>query len=149
MTLRGRLTTALLAVVLGPLLLGAYLVGQTAAAVERDRAAARLDLAASTVRSSVNALCHQLYAAADAVAVGADLPARSGSARQVVARGLASAVRITDATGATVFATADWPASPWADCGGRVTSGEVPRALSALVEMRDQTGATAGAVAVT
>jgi two-component system cell cycle response regulator len=148
-TLRGRLTIVLLAVVLGPLLLGAYFVGETAAAVERDRAAARLDLAANTVRSSVSAACQQLYAAADAVAVGADHAARSASARQVVARGLASAVRITDARGAMLFATADWPAPPWADCGGSATSGPVPRALSALVEMRDQNGAAAGTVAVT
>ncbi|MEV6602220.1 diguanylate cyclase [Actinoplanes sp. NPDC051346] len=93
MTLRGRLTTAFLAVVLGPVLLGTFFVGMTVATVSRDRTVERLDHAATTVRSAMGALCGQLQAVADAVAV---LPAddRRSAADQMVTRGLAAEVRI-------------------------------------------------------
>ncbi|HEX2774010.1 MAG TPA: HAMP domain-containing protein, partial [Micromonosporaceae bacterium] len=140
------MTAAFLAIVLGPVLLGALLVGQTAAAAGRDRAIARLDLAAAALRTSVSALCQQLFAAADAVAVGADPAARAATAGQVVARGLARAVRITDAGGAPVYATPDWPAAPWADCAGSGTWGAAPSALVVRVELRDGAGTVTGAV---
>lgn len=148
MTLRGRLTAAFLAIVLGPVLLGALLVGQTAVAAGRDRAVARLDLAAASLRTSVSALCQQLFAAADAVAVGADPAARAATADQLIARRLAQAVKITEAGGASVYATPVWPAAPWADCAGPGTSGAVPSALVVRVELRDGSGAVAGAVTV-
>ncbi|MBM0240442.1 hypothetical protein JNW88_31240 [Micromonospora sp. ATA32] len=44
MTLRGRLTAAFLTVVLGPVLLGAFFVGSTMAAVDRSRSTERLGL---------------------------------------------------------------------------------------------------------
>ena len=69
MTLRGRLTAAFLVVVLGPVLLGALFVASTLAAVDRSRSTERLAVAASTVRTSVDALCQQLRATADAVAL--------------------------------------------------------------------------------
>ena len=69
MTLRGRLTTAFLAVVLGPVLLGSFFVGMTVATVSRDRTAERLDHAVTTVRTAIGAVCRQLQATADAVAV--------------------------------------------------------------------------------
>ncbi len=100
MTLRGRLTSAFLAVVLGPVLLGSFFVGLTVATVSRDRTIERLDHAATTVRSAIGSMCRQLQAVADAVAV---LPAddRRTAADQMVARGLASEVRLqaTPATG--------------------------------------------------
>jgi two-component system cell cycle response regulator len=90
-TLRGRLTTAFLAVVLGPVLLGSIFVGMTVATVTHDRSVERLEHAASTVRTGIGAVCRQLQAAADAVAV---LPAanRRAAADQMVRRGLASAI---------------------------------------------------------
>ena len=93
MTLRGRLTTAFLAVVLGPVLLGSFFVGMTVATVSRDRTAERLDHAATTVRTAIGAVCRQLQAAADAVAT---LPAagQRAAADQLVARGLATEIRI-------------------------------------------------------
>ncbi|MBU2663002.1 diguanylate cyclase [Actinoplanes bogorensis] len=93
MTLRGRLTTAFLVVVLGPVLLGSIFVALTVATVSRDRTAERLDHAATTVRTSMAAACRQLQAAADAVAVVApgDRPA---VADQLIARGLATDIRI-------------------------------------------------------
>ncbi|MEV4636138.1 diguanylate cyclase [Actinoplanes sp. NPDC049548] len=94
MTLRGRLTTAFLAVVLGPVLLGSFFVGMTVTTVSRDRTVERLDHAATTVRAAMGALCGQLQAVADAVAV---LPEkdRQPAADQMVIRGLAAEVRIT------------------------------------------------------
>jgi len=94
-TLRGRLTTAFLAVVLGPVLLGSFFVGITVATVSRDRTAERLDHAATTVRTAIGAVCRQLQAVADAVAT---LPERDrrAAADQLVARGLAAEIRIAD-----------------------------------------------------
>jgi two-component system cell cycle response regulator len=93
-TLRGRLTSAFLVVVLGPVLLGSIFVALTVAAVNRDRTDERLDHAATTVRAAVGAICGQLQAAADAVAV---IPAdsRSAVADQLIGRGLATDIRFT------------------------------------------------------
>jgi two-component system cell cycle response regulator len=92
-TLRGRLTTAFLVVVLGPVLLGAIFVALTVATVSRDRTTERLDHAATTVRTGIGAICRQLQTAADAVAVVPDED-REAVANQLVARGLASDIRI-------------------------------------------------------
>ncbi|WP_248293695.1 diguanylate cyclase [Actinoplanes sp. TBRC 11911] len=66
--------------------------------VTRDRVTERLDHAATTVRTGVGAICRQLQAVADAIAVvpGSD---RQAVADQMRARGLASDIRIgpTDA----------------------------------------------------
>ncbi|MFJ6199767.1 diguanylate cyclase [Micromonospora sp. NPDC092111] len=147
MTLRGRLTAAFLTVVLGPVLLGAVFVGTTVAAVDRSRSVDRLGLAASAVRTSVDALCQQLRAAADAVALRPDPATRAGAAGQVVSRGLAAAVLVTDRTGATTYATPGAPQAPWRDCAGGWADGGPVRALSARVDLRDPAGAPLGAVA--
>ncbi|MEJ3743193.1 diguanylate cyclase [Actinomycetes bacterium KLBMP 9797] len=139
MTLRGRLTTAFLAVVLGPVLLGAFFVGATFAAVSRDRSVERLDIAAATAGTSMGALCRQLYAAADAVALPATPEQRAAAANQVVTRGLAAAVRVD------AFSTADPPARPWADCSAPTPGGAFP-AVGVRVERRDAAGAVVGAV---
>ncbi|MEV0155305.1 diguanylate cyclase [Micromonospora sp. NPDC050686] len=147
MTLRGRLTAAFLAVVLGPVLLGAFFIGSTLTALDRSRATERLGLAAAAARTSVDALCQQLRAAADAVALHADPAGRSAAAEQLVGRGLAAAVTVTDGTGRTTYATAGGPAAPWWDCsGGPATAGAVP-ALAARVELRDRAGVGLGTVA--
>jgi diguanylate cyclase (GGDEF)-like protein len=138
--------SALLAVVLGPVLLGALFVGGTVATVSQHRSEEQLNLAATTVRTSVAALCRQLHAAADAVAVVADPAARTGTAAQVVARGLAAAVLITDTRGATTYRTPDLPPGPWADCAGSDTTGSPVGALEVRVELRDGSGAKVGVV---
>ncbi|MEV6487940.1 diguanylate cyclase [Actinoplanes sp. NPDC051633] len=123
MTLRGRLTTAFLVVVLGPVLLGSFFVGATVTTVNRDRAAERLDHAATTVRTAIGAVCRQLQATADAVAV---LPAdqRAAVAGQLIARGLA-----TEITG---------EASPdWRDCAEPATGG-----VAAIAATSDATDGT-------
>ncbi len=93
MTLRGRLTTAFLVVVLGPVLLGSIFVALTVATVNRDRTDERLDRAATTVRTGIGAICRQLQATADAVAV-VSAGERSAVSDQLVARGLASKIEV-------------------------------------------------------
>ncbi|HEX5595039.1 MAG TPA: diguanylate cyclase [Micromonosporaceae bacterium] len=145
MTLRGRLTNAFLAVVLGPLLFGALFVGGTLTAVSHERSVDRLNLAAATVRTSISALCQQLRAAADAVAVVADPAARATAANHVVKQQLAAAVVITDAAGAVVR-TPDAPPHPWLDCAGSNFSDLPPQALAVRVEVRDRDGTVLGEV---
>ena len=147
MTLRGRLTAAFLAVVLGPVLLGAFFVGSTLSAVDRSRSTERLGLAAAGVRTSVDALCQQLRAAADAVALVADPAARPGAATQMVGRGLTAAVMITDTAGRTTYATPGGPAGPWQDCSGEPPAAGPVRALAARVQLRDPAGTDLGTVA--
>ncbi|WP_328367553.1 diguanylate cyclase [Micromonospora zamorensis] len=144
MTLRGRLTAAFLVVVLGPVLLGALFVASTLAAVDRSRSTERLAVAASTVRTSVDALCQQLRATADAVALTAE-PAVG--AAQLVGRGLAAAVVITDLTGEISYVSPGAPPTPWRDCSGSTTGSASPvRALAAHVDLRDRAGTLRGTV---
>ncbi|MFI7590134.1 diguanylate cyclase [Micromonospora sp. NPDC049359] len=145
MTLRGRLTAAFLVVVLGPVLLGAFFVASTVTAVDRTRSTERLAVAASAVRTSVDALCQQLRAAADAVALTGDPAIVAG---QLVGRGLAAAVLVSDVSGRATYVSPGAPSTPWRDCSEPVaaTSGPV-RALAAHVDRRDAAGALLGSVA--
>ncbi|MET7371099.1 diguanylate cyclase [Micromonospora arida] len=152
MTLRGRLTAAFLVVVLGPVLLGALFVASTLAAVDRSRSTERLAVAASTVRTSVDALCQQLRATADAVALTAD-PAVA--AAQLVGRGLAAAVLITDVAGQVTYLSPGAPSTPWQNCAGSTegaNGGSNPgstgpvRALAAQVDLHDRAGTRLGTV---
>ncbi|MDG4779074.1 diguanylate cyclase [Micromonospora sp. WMMD961] len=156
MTLRGRLTAAFLVVVLGPVLLGVLFVASTIEAVDRSRSTERLAVAASTVRTSVDALCQQLRATADAVALTADPPV---AATQLVGRGLAAAVLITDVAGQVSYVSPGAPAAPWRDCsgppnsetnaptnGGITGSASPVRALAAQVDLRDRSGTLLGTV---
>ncbi|MGN9774443.1 diguanylate cyclase [Micromonospora sp. H33] len=143
MTLRGRLTAAFLTVVLGPVLVGAFFVGSAVAAVDRSRSTERLAVAAAAVRTSVDALCQQLRAAADAVALTED---RAAAAGQVVSRGLAAAVLVTDVAGGVVHATPGAPPTPWRDCSAGVPDAGPLRALAARVDLRDAAGTPLGTV---
>ncbi|MEH1100398.1 GGDEF domain-containing protein [Micromonospora sp. CPCC 205561] len=142
MTLRGRLTTTFLVVALGPVVLGVMFVGAIVTAVDASRSTERLAVAAATVRTSVDALCQQLRAAADAVALTGDRP---GTASQVVRRGLATAVRITDVAGRVTYATPGGPPGPWRDCADPPAVGPV-RALAARVDLRDRAGGPLGTI---
>ncbi|MEU4687367.1 diguanylate cyclase [Actinoplanes sp. NPDC023714] len=145
MTLRGRLTSAFLVVVLGPVLLGSIFVALTVGAVSRERTADRLDHAAVTVGAAVSAVCRQLQAAADAVAV---VPAteRSAVADQLIARGLATAIRMTGPDQQTrpvqgssreeVLEKGGRPVG-WQDCAG--PAGGAVTALAASADASDVT----------
>ncbi|GAA1899886.1 GGDEF domain-containing protein [Asanoa iriomotensis] len=146
MTLRGRLTAAFLAVVLGPVLLGALFVGGTVAAVGRDRAADQLSVAATAVRTSVSSLCQQLQAAADAVAVATDPVRQTDVASQVVARGLASGVVVEGADGVPTLRTPGAPRRPWADCAQPSADPGPFVGLAVRIEARDAAGVPLGSV---
>ncbi|WP_305784966.1 diguanylate cyclase [Symbioplanes lichenis] len=126
MTLRGRLTTAFLAVVLGPVLLGSFFVGLTVSTVSRDRTAERLDHAVTTVRAAIGAMCRQLQAVADAVAVSPADDHRV-AADQMVARGLASEVRVSGSP-PSEFRLGERDCTTLAAGGGRI-SGLVAQAV--------------------
>ncbi|MEK8108151.1 hypothetical protein NKG94_30520 [Micromonospora sp. M12] len=123
------------------------------------------------MRTSVDALCQQLRATADAVALTAD-PAVA--AAQLVGRGLAAAVLITDVAGKVTYVSPGAPATPWRDCSGPTnnptnnptsnptngatsngaTSNPIDNqndgpvgALAAQVDLRDRAGTRLGAVA--
>ncbi|TDC35751.1 diguanylate cyclase [Micromonospora sp. 15K316] len=130
--------------VLGPVLLGALFVASTLNTVDRGRSAERLAVAAAAVRTSVDALCQQLRAAADAVALTRGDP--TGAAGQVVSRGLAAAVVLSDVAGRVTYTTPDAPPTPWQECAGAAASGPVT-ALTVRVDLRDRTGTTLGTVA--
>ena len=137
MTLRGRLTTAFLVVVLGPVLLGSIFVALTVAAVSRNRTADRLDSAATTVRTGISAVCRQLQAAADAVAV---VPAgeRTAVADQLVARGLATDIRVVPALpiAARSRSKATGAGAGWQDCAAPTGGPASAIAASATVGTR-------------
>ncbi|MGW0431483.1 diguanylate cyclase [Micromonospora sp. NPDC003197] len=149
MTLRGRLTIAFLVVVLGPVLLGAIFVGGTIATVSRNRSEEQLRLATAAVRTSISALCRQLHAAADTVAAVTDPTTRTGIANQVVARGLATSVSVTDVTGTIIQQTLHAPPGPWVDCASPAPADQRVRALAARIELRDAAGAGTGSVIAT
>ncbi|WP_188116159.1 GGDEF domain-containing protein [Salinispora cortesiana] len=129
--------------VAGPVLVGAYFVGSAVTSIDRNRSAERLEVAATTVRTAVDALCQQLRAAAEVVALAADQAVAAG---QVVDRGLAAAVRVTDIDGQVLHATTPLPAAPWRDCAARTPADAPPGALAARVDLRDATGVAQGAV---
>ncbi|BCJ72241.1 hypothetical protein CS0771_17850 [Catellatospora sp. IY07-71] len=154
MTLRARLTTAFLAVVLSPVLIGALFVGTMVSKLTHERATERLTVAAGSVRTSVGALCGQLRAVAEGVAA-APADQRLATAQRMVSAGLADGVHIDNGVdGAT---TAQAPAPPWADCAGpdpQVVSDAVAgfEALSARVPVAgpggEPTGTVSAAIAV-
>ncbi|MGA8114627.1 MAG: diguanylate cyclase [Actinocatenispora sp.] len=149
MTLRSRLTAAFLAVVLGPVLIGAVFVGITVSEVSNHRATGRLDTAVTMVRSTVNAACRELRSAASTAArlYGAGTATdRVDAARDGVETGLATAVQISDPDGRKL-STAGELSGPWVDCASRGSAGvERPGALIARIRMADSAGRTVGQV---
>jgi two-component system, cell cycle response regulator len=145
-TLRARLTVAFLAVVLGPVLLGALAVGNVVTSVSEERASSRLDLAAIATGSAVTSLCQQLETDAELVA---RYPSedRRALADDLVAQGRVDAVRVRDTAGVTTVTTAPVPPSPWADCRRPDPHGDQRyAAVAARVALRGDTGAPAGEV---
>jgi two-component system cell cycle response regulator len=143
-TLRARLTAAFLAVVLGPVLLGAVFVGLTVSEVSTKRATEHLEMAATTVRTTVGAACHELRSAASTAALLYGQGEHAGAARQALQTGLATAISITDTTGRTL-SSAGTSAGPLADCGE--PSGDestAPASLAAQVSITDTNGQPLG-----
>ncbi len=116
--MRTRLTTAFLATVLGPVVLGALFIGVTVNTVNANRAAERMDHAASAVRTSISALCAQLSTVAEAI-TAAPPERRLSLSAQYAERGLVSGVQLQN--GVTTIGA---PPPPWADCAAPVSEGE-------------------------
>ncbi len=110
--MRTRLTTSFLAMVLGPVVLGALFVGVTVNTVSANRAAERMDHASSAVRTSIGSLCAQLRTVAEAI-VAAPVERRLALGAQFVERGLVSGVHLEGN-----ITTTGTPPPPWADCAG-------------------------------
>jgi diguanylate cyclase (GGDEF)-like protein len=148
-TLRARLTAAFLAVVLGPVLIGAVFVGITVSEVSNRRAVERLQVATTTVRTTVDAACHELRSAAQIAARlygGGSAADQASAARDGVATRLATAVQITDEHG-TIRSTAGQLIGPSADCASAYPAGtERPHSLVARVRLTDQSGRSIGEV---
>jgi diguanylate cyclase (GGDEF)-like protein len=153
-TLRARLTAAFLAVVLGPVLVGSLFVGGTVAAVSKARSTDRLDVAATAVRTTIDAICSGLRTSAEtaaALAMSGDsaVSAAQQSAQQVVRRGQVDAARVDDVHGRTLK-TYGSVAGPWTLCtdtGPGVDKVEV-RALGWRAELRDAADHLVGYVVV-
>jgi diguanylate cyclase (GGDEF)-like protein len=142
-TLRARLTAGFLAVVLGPVLLGALFVGVTVAAVNRTRSAERLDLAATAVRTALDALCQRLRVAGETAALLGTGGADPAAARQVVDRQLATGVRLVGSDGSVRYQSAGLPPAPWADCAGGATE-QGYTGIFYRVQLRDSAGQPRG-----
>jgi two-component system cell cycle response regulator len=137
-TLRARLTAAFLAVVLGPVLLGAGFVAVTVGAVSEGRSQERLDLAATGVRTAMSSLCQRLRTAAETAALlggGRD----AAAAQRVVDQQLARAIQLINSTGVAIYTTGTLPPRPWADCSGAATAATYG-AIVAHVEMLGSDG---------
>jgi len=136
-TLRARLTAAFLAVVLGPVLLGAVFVGGAVGAVNRDRSNERLDVATTAVWTAMEALCATLRNAAEMAGILAATTQPEEAVRRVLERGSVQEVRLESATG-EVLATVGGVSGPWVDCtspSSRASSRSIG-GLAARAELR-------------
>jgi diguanylate cyclase (GGDEF)-like protein len=145
-TLRARLTAAFLAVVLGPVLVGAIFVGATVGEVSRQRSEERLDLAITGVRTALDALCTRISSAARAAAL-ASRGGRDISAARQVAQTVTEGIQLVAGDGRVLLAAGSMPSKPWADCSGANTAAPPPTGYAAIlarVEMRDPDGRLLG-----
>ncbi|HEX2419509.1 MAG TPA: diguanylate cyclase, partial [Micromonosporaceae bacterium] len=153
-TLRARLMAAFLAVVLGPVLIGAVFVGGTVAAVSRARSAERLDIAATAVRTTLDAVCARLRSSAETAALlarGQEPVTRAAlqSALQVVDLGQAGATRVDDAAGRLIQRFGNVP-GPWTACddgprdGPGISGKDRVSALAVRAEVLGADGQVAG-----
>jgi diguanylate cyclase (GGDEF)-like protein len=141
-TLRARLSVAFLAVVLGPVLLGAGFVAVTVDTVTDSRASERLDLATTGVRAAMNALCQRLRTAAEAAAMlGGNLD--PAAAERVVTGQLAGSVQLVRPDGTALYTAGRLPEKPWADCSEPAATGGVT-GVAAHVEVVDGQGRPLG-----
>ncbi|MFI5960004.1 HAMP domain-containing protein [Cryptosporangium sp. NPDC051539] len=146
MTLRRRLAASLLAVVLGPLLLGAVAVGVGASRLAEERATERLDAAAAVVGTAVQSVCQRARAASEALAATISRGDRPLSAANfVVTRGLADAARVRNTNG-TVVAEAGPRGSGWGDCTRGTAPAGGSTVIAASVPLHRSDGASAGQV---
>jgi diguanylate cyclase (GGDEF)-like protein len=151
-SLRSRLTTAFLVVVLGPVLVGAVFVAAVMSHLADSRGEALADSALTMVDSTLGTICERIQASAAAVA----LNYRSGGeanavemAKLVVDRAVVDGVVFTSiataGSGPGTDIGADAPEGSWVDCGETAAyagSGPIV-ALGAQAEVLNADGTTA------
>jgi diguanylate cyclase (GGDEF)-like protein len=144
-TLRARLTAAFLAIVLGPVLVGAVLVGVAARNITSDQAQERLSRGSMTVVRTISGLCQQARAAAQVVATASAGGTRPAAVRQVLTQRLADAARLEDAGGRVRAAAGRLGDGPWVDCTAEPRAdAPMPAGITAVVELRRPDGRLVG-----
>ncbi|MFC3493614.1 diguanylate cyclase [Glycomyces rhizosphaerae] len=152
MSLRSRLTTAFLVVVLGPVLVGAVFVAAVMSHLADSRGDALANSAVTMVDSTLGTICERIQASAAAVA----LNYRSGDqsdavemAQLLVDRAVVDGVVFSSlasvGTDPGTDIGAEAPEGNWVDCGetvANVGSGEIV-ALGAQAEVQNADGSTA------
>lgn len=152
MSLRSRLTTAFLVVVLGPVLVGAVFVAAVMSHLADSRGDALANSAVTMVDSTLGTICERIQASAAAVA----LNYRSGDqadavemAQLLVDRAVVDGVVFSSlasvGTDPGTDIGAEAPEGNWVDCGETVAdvgSGEIV-ALGAQAEVQNADGSTA------
>jgi diguanylate cyclase (GGDEF)-like protein len=144
LTLRARLIAAFLAVVLGPVLIGAVFVGITVSEVAGRNATERLEFASSSVGNAVATTCRELHFAAEVTATRYSMD-RRGAVRAGMATDIPDAVRVADRSGTVVGQQGELP-KPWASCSTTGGGSGRPASLVAQVRMADQHGHPVGTV---
>ncbi|THV41131.1 diguanylate cyclase [Glycomyces buryatensis] len=150
MSLRSRLTTAFLVVVLGPVLVGAVFVAAIMSHLADSRGEALADSAVTMVDSTLGTICERIQASAAAVALNYRSGGESNAvemAELVVDRAVVDGVVFSSleeaggaASGRDIGANA--PAGAWVDCGettGQAAAGSIV-ALGAQAEVQNPDG---------
>jgi diguanylate cyclase (GGDEF)-like protein len=147
-TLRSRLTAAFLAIVLGPVLVGAVAVGFVVTKYAGERARDRLAVGSNAIVSTLSSMCQRARAAAQVVATSSNGGTRTGAVTQVVRQGLADAARLEGPTGkvrATAGRLSALPTAPWTDCTDAPRAGApMPAGIIASIELRRPNGTLLG-----
>ncbi|WP_100447857.1 sensor domain-containing diguanylate cyclase [Glycomyces xiaoerkulensis] len=151
MSLRSRLTTAFLVVVLGPVLVGAVFVAAIMSHLADSRGEAAADSAVTVVDSTLGTICERIQASAAAVALNHGSGGRDGGADMaelLVDRAVVDGIAFTgidDAAGHATSVGDPAPEGAWADCGAEaIRAGARPVvALGAQAEVRNDDGSTA------
>jgi diguanylate cyclase (GGDEF)-like protein len=147
-TLRARLTAAFLAVVLGPVLVGAVAVGLVVTTFAGERARDRLQVGSNAVVSTLSSMCQRARAAAQVVATASGGGTRTAAVAQVVRQRLADAARLEGPGGkvrATAGALSTSPSAPWTDCTDVPRAGApMPAGIIASIELRRPDGTVLG-----
>lgn len=152
MSLRSRLTTAFLVVVLGPVLVGAVFVAAVMSHLADSRGEALANSAVTMVDSTLGTICERIQASAAAVALNyrnGDQENAVEMAQLLVDRSVVDGVvfsslaTVSNDTGMDIGAEA--PDGSWVDCGETVAyAGTHPIvALGAQAEVQNADGSTA------
>jgi diguanylate cyclase (GGDEF)-like protein len=145
--MRARLTAAFLAIVLGPLVLGAVFVGISVRTVQDQRTSERLELAASTLSTTISGLCRTALSAATIVATAPE-SGRTNAINNVLRQKLADGVLVLDQTGGRLAgggASLSFPANCATAPTKRIGAGTQP-GIAASVQLQTADGQPAGTV---